>query len=127
MTHKDIRPAKMLIHPSAWTSRADVHWIGSLIGVVIFTIGVFIIIQCIFMYLPLTYPMYGASLFAGNDFARSTLACGAIHFSSPMFHNLGIGPGVSLLGGLTCGGVVGVFVLYIFGHKLRARSRFAAK
>jgi len=110
-----------------WTSTPKIHWIVSIIGVAIFTIGVFLIIQCIFLYLPLTYPQYAASLFAGNDFSRSTLAAGAIHFSRPLFLNLGVGPGVSLLAALTCACIAGVYILYFFGDKLRARSRFAAK
>jgi DHA1 family multidrug resistance protein-like MFS transporter len=110
-----------------WSSRPDIHWIVSCIGIVITTIGIFLIIQCIFLYLPLVYPQYAASLFAGNDFARSALAAGAIHFSSPLFHNLGVDRGVSLLGGLTVGCSVGVYVLFFLGEKLRAKSRFAAK
>jgi DHA1 family multidrug resistance protein-like MFS transporter len=110
-----------------WTAREDIHWIVSCIGIVITTIGIFLIIQCIFLYLPLSYPQYAASLFAGNDFARSALAAGAIHFSYPLFHNLGVDKGVSLLGGLTVGCSVGVFVLFFMGEKLRAKSRFAAK
>jgi DHA1 family multidrug resistance protein-like MFS transporter len=110
-----------------WTSRSDVHWIVSCIGIVITTIGIFLIIQCIFLYLPLVYPQYAASLFAGNDFARSALAAGAIHFSYPMFHNLGVDKGITLLAGLTIGCSVGVYVLFFFGEKLRAKSRFAAK
>jgi len=134
----------------AWTGNNSpkIHWIVPTIGVVIFTIGeigrshnldesvmltmsshtgIFLLFQCIFIYIPLTYPQYAASLFAGNDFARSATAAGAIHFSPPLFHNLGVGPGVSLLAGLTCGGVIGIYVLYFYGAALRARSRFAAK
>ncbi|KAF2630324.1 MFS general substrate transporter [Macroventuria anomochaeta] len=110
-----------------WTAREDVHWIVSCIGIVITTIGIFLIIQCIFLYLPLSYPQYAASLFAGNDFTRSALAAGSIHFSYPMFHNLGVDKGITLLAGLTVGCSVGVYVLYFYGEKLRARSRFAAK
>jgi MFS transporter, DHA1 family, multidrug resistance protein len=110
-----------------WTSKPSIFWIASVIGITLFTIGVFIIIQCIFVYLPLTYPQYAASLFAGNDFTRSTLACGAIHFSRPLYGNLGVGRGCSLLGGLTGGCIIGVFVLFFYGDKLRARSKFAAK
>jgi DHA1 family multidrug resistance protein-like MFS transporter len=33
--------------------------------------------QCIFVYLPFVYPQYSASLFAGNDAARSFLAFAA--------------------------------------------------
>ncbi|KAL1608104.1 hypothetical protein SLS60_003043 [Paraconiothyrium brasiliense] len=118
-------PAGLFIF--GWTSDPKIHWIVSCIGIVITTIGIFLIIQCVFLYLPLVYPQYAASLFAGNDFMRSALATGAIHFSSPMFRNLGIGRGISLLAGLTVGCSVGVYVLFLFGHKLRARSRFAAQ
>ncbi|KAK4501470.1 hypothetical protein PRZ48_007279 [Zasmidium cellare] len=76
-----------------WTSDPDIYWIVSVIGIMIFTIGIFIIMQCIFVYLPLVYPQYAASLFAGNDFARSTLAFAAVLFSRPMYINLNIGPG----------------------------------
>lgn len=110
-----------------WTANPSIHWIVSCIGIVITTIGIFLIIQCIFLYLPLSYPQYAASLFAGNDFARSALAAGSIHFSYPMFHNLGVDRGISLLAGLTVGCSIGVYVLFFFGAKLRAKSRFAAK
>ncbi|KAF1362038.1 MFS general substrate transporter [Lizonia empirigonia] len=78
---------------SSRSSRASVHWVVSCIGIGITSIGIFLIIQCIFLYLPLSYPQYAASLFAGNDFLRSALAAGSIHFSTPMFHNLGVDRG----------------------------------
>jgi MFS transporter, DHA1 family, multidrug resistance protein len=111
----------------AWTSNPNIHWIVPTIGIMIFTSGIFVVIQCIFIFLPMTYPQYAASLFAGNDFVRSSLACGAIHFSRPLFGNLGVGRGVSLLGGLTAGCCVGLYALWYFGARLRARSRFSAK
>lgn len=110
-----------------WTARASVPWIVPTLGIGIFTLGVFIVIQCIFVFLPLTYPKYAASLFAGNDLVRSSLACGAIHFSPPLFRNLGIGRGISILGGLTGGCIIGLYALWYFGASLRARSRFATK
>ncbi|KAF2005513.1 MFS general substrate transporter [Amniculicola lignicola CBS 123094] len=110
-----------------WTADKDIHWIVSCIGIVITTIGIFLIIQCVFLYLPLSYPQYAASLFAGNDFLRSALAAGSIHFSYPMFRNLGVDKGITLLAGLTIGCSAGVYVLYFFGANLRAKSKFAAK
>ncbi|PYH90293.1 benomyl/methotrexate resistance protein [Aspergillus ellipticus CBS 707.79] len=110
-----------------WTSRESIHWIVSVIGILIYTIGIFMVIQCIFIYIPMTYPQYAASLFASNDFMRSALACGAILFARPLFVNLGVGKGVSLLAGLTVGCIGGMFALYYFGARLRARSRFTAK
>lgn len=112
-----------------WTgfNSPQIHWIVPTLGIVLFTIGIFILFQVVFIYIALTYPQYAASLFAGNDFARSSIAAGAIHFSRPMFLNLGVGPGVSLLAGLTFGGCIGIFVLWHYGAALRARSKFAAK
>ncbi|KAJ9288525.1 hypothetical protein DTO021C3_3777 [Paecilomyces variotii] len=108
-----------------WTARASVHWIVSIIGIVIYGASAFIVLQCIFVYIPLSYPQYAASLFAGNDFARSAFAFGAILFSRPMYINLGVAKGISLLAGLSVLGVIGLFVLYFYGAKLRARSTFA--
>jgi MFS transporter, DHA1 family, multidrug resistance protein len=112
-----------------WTSfnSPKIHWIIPTIGIVFFAFGIFILFQVIFIYIPLGYPQYAASLFAGNDLARASIAVGAIHFSRPMFLNLGVGPGVSLLAGLTFGGCAGIWALWYFGAALRARSKFAAQ
>lgn len=108
-----------------WTARASIHWIVPTIGITIYGASVFVVMQCIFVYVPLSYPQYAASLFAGNDFLRSALACGSILFARPLFLNLGVSKGVSLLGGLSVIGIIGMFLLYIYGAKLRARSKFA--
>ncbi|KAK3071364.1 hypothetical protein LTR53_008769 [Teratosphaeriaceae sp. CCFEE 6253] len=113
----------------AWTGdkEIDAPWIAPCIGATIFVIGVFILMQCVFVYLPLVYPQYAASLFAGNDFARSSLAFAAVMFSRPMFLAMGVGPGTSLLAAVTAACIGGIFILYIYGDRLRARSRFSAK
>jgi DHA1 family multidrug resistance protein-like MFS transporter len=97
----------------------------SIVGIGVYATGAFILFQCIFMYLPLTYPQYAASLFAANDLCRSALAAGSIIFAHPLYVNLGIGRGISILGGLMVGGVFGVWALYFYGARLRARSKFA--
>lgn len=76
-------------------------------------------------YVPISYPKYAASLFAGNDFFRSALACGSILFAEPLFGNLGVARGTTLLGGLSTIGIIGIFLLYIYGARLRALSKFA--
>ncbi|EXJ73658.1 uncharacterized protein A1O5_03420 [Cladophialophora psammophila CBS 110553] len=108
-----------------WTSTPHIHWIVSIIGITFYAVGAFILFQCIFMYLPLTYPQYAASLFAANDLCRSALAAGSIIYAHPLYVNLGIGRGISLLGGLLGGGVIGIWALWYFGASLRARSKFA--
>ncbi|EXJ87921.1 hypothetical protein A1O1_04848 [Capronia coronata CBS 617.96] len=109
----------------AWTARPHVHWIVSLVGAAVSMTGVFIITQCMFIYLPFTYPRYSGSLFAANGFARSACATGAVLYARPMFARLGIAGGVSLLAGLTVLCTFGIYVLYFYGARLRRKSRFA--
>ena len=111
----------------AWTSSPAIHWIAPLVGVGTYNAGVFIVFQCIFMYIPLSYPQYAASLFAANDFARSALSFAAILFAGPMFSSLGVARGVTLLAGFTVLGIPGIWGLYHWGPSLRARSRFTIK
>ncbi|OJJ67355.1 hypothetical protein ASPBRDRAFT_69012 [Aspergillus brasiliensis CBS 101740] len=99
----------------AWTSTPSIHWIVSLVGIAISMCGVFIITQCMFIYLPFTYPRYAGSLFAANGLARSLLAGASILFSRPMFEGIKVSGGVTLLASLS--------VLCIVA-RLRERSRF---
>lgn len=109
----------------AWTARASIHWIAPTIGITIYGATVFIVMQCLFVYIPLSYPKYAASLFAANDFFRSALACGSVLFAHPLFGNLGVARGTSLLGGLSVIGIIGIWLLYIYGARLRSLSKFA--
>ena len=81
--------------------------------------------QCIIVYVPLTYPKYAASLFAANDFCRSAFAAAAILFAHPLFENLGIGRGISVLAGCSVLGFIGMVYLQSYGAALRAKSKFS--
>jgi DHA1 family multidrug resistance protein-like MFS transporter len=90
-------------------------------------IGCYPIMQAIFMYLPFTYPQYAASLFAANDFARSSFAAGRILFSGTIVLTLDVAKGCTLLAGLSCGCTILFYLLFFYGANLRKRSRFAVK
>lgn len=109
----------------AWTARESIHFIVPTLGITIYGSTVFIVFQCLFIYIPLTYPKYAASLFAANDFFRSALACGSVLIAHPLFTNLGVAKGVSVLGGLSVIGIIGIWLLFLFGARLRAMSTFA--
>jgi MFS transporter, DHA1 family, multidrug resistance protein len=81
--------------------------------------------QSLFIYIPFSYPKYAASLFAENSIWRSVTAGASVIFARPLFINLGIHKGVTLLAGLSVGGILGMIALYVFGKRLRARSKFA--
>lgn len=110
-----------------WAANPKVHWIVPTIGIVIYPACVYVLMQSIFLYIPACYPQYAASVFAATDFTRSAFACGAVVFSRPLYENLGVGPGCSLLAGLTVGCIVGIYMLYNFGERLRLRSKFVSK
>ncbi|KAI5474750.1 hypothetical protein MNV49_002528 [Pseudohyphozyma bogoriensis] len=109
----------------AWTSRTSVNWSGSLIGTGIYAAANFVTLQCLFFYIVLSYPAYAASILAANDFLRALAATGFLHIGIPMFRTLHIDGGVSLLAGLTCFGVPGIWLIYHYGARLREKSRFA--
>jgi DHA1 family multidrug resistance protein-like MFS transporter len=110
-----------------WASRPTIHWIVPTIGIAIYPACVFILMQCVFLYVPACYPHYAASVFAATDFTRSAFACGAVMFSRPLYVHLGVGVGCSILAALTVVCAVGVHLLYRFGEALRRRSRFEEK
>jgi DHA1 family multidrug resistance protein-like MFS transporter len=111
----------------AWTSRSDIHSIVSLIGVALSSFGIFFTMQSMFLYVPLCYPTYAPSLLAANSLSRSIFAVAAILYAPLMFAATGLGGGVSFVAGvfLSCWG--GLIFLYLFGAKLRAKSRFAVR
>ncbi|KAH6648043.1 major facilitator superfamily domain-containing protein [Truncatella angustata] len=110
-----------------WAANASVHWIVPTLGIVIYPAGVFVLMQCMFMYIPASYPQYAASLFAASDATRCSFACAAVLFATPLYKNLGIGPGCSLLAGLTILCAFGLYGLYRYGAALRARSKITVK
>lgn len=66
-------------------------------------------------------------MFAAADFMRSAVACGAVVFSRPLFVNLGVGGGCSLLAGLTVLCVRGIYFLRFYGGVVRRRSGFGGR
>ncbi|KAJ6783443.1 hypothetical protein PWT90_01690 [Aphanocladium album] len=109
----------------AWTARSSIHWVVPLVGLGIFVVGHFWVMQSLFIYIPLSYPKYAASLFAGNSIWRSGIACGSVIFARPLFINLGVDWGTTLLAFFSVVGIFGTIGLYVFGKKLRAKSKFA--
>ncbi|BGP51955.1 hypothetical protein JCM10450v2_007915 [Rhodotorula kratochvilovae] len=109
----------------AWSSYRECHWSGPLFGTALYVASNINTFQCVFYYIILAYPKYAASVLAANDFIRSSIAAGLLHGATPLFRSrAGIHGGVSLLGGLAACGIVGIWVLYLQGASLRAKSRF---
>lgn len=76
-------------------------------------------------YLVDVYGLYAASATAANTFLRSIMAAGLPMASRPMFHTLGVGPAMSILGAVSAALVPVPFIFMKYGLALRKRSKFA--
>lgn len=108
-----------------WTSRADIHWIVPIIGSGFFSVGAFSLFNSVLNYLGDAYPEYAASVFAGNDFFRSSFGAGFPLFANAMYRYLGVGKASSVLGGLSVGFIPIPFLLYFYGERIRRASKRA--
>ncbi|OCK86379.1 benomyl/methotrexate resistance protein [Lepidopterella palustris CBS 459.81] len=110
-----------------WTARADVHWIVPIIGSSFFSVAAFLLFNSVLSYLSDAYPDYAASVFAGNDFMRSSFGAGFPLFAGAMYRNLGVNWASSTLAFLSIAFIPIPFVLYVYGERLRRMSKHARK
>ncbi|KAG0154205.1 hypothetical protein PDIDSM_1585 [Penicillium digitatum] len=72
-----------------------------------------------------TYGPYAASAVSANTILRSVLACALPVAAAPMAHTMGIGPAMSLLGGVSCLVLPVPFLFMKYSPTLRQKSKFA--
>ncbi|KAJ7660023.1 major facilitator superfamily domain-containing protein [Mycena rosella] len=116
-------PTSLLLF--GFSSKASVHWIVPVIGAALYLPGIFLNFQSILMYVTSAYPAYAASVLAGNDLFRSTIASVFPLFGRTFFTNLGLGPGSALLAGISFLLMPVFWLLLKYGHVLRQRSKYA--
>ncbi|PPQ87955.1 hypothetical protein CVT25_001140 [Psilocybe cyanescens] len=102
-----------------WTSKASIHWIVPTIGAALYLPGLFLLFQSVLVYLPSSYPKHAASILAGNDLFRSTVAGCFPLFGTPLYHRLTIGGGCSMLAGISIALIPGLWILYKWYNTLR--------
>ncbi|KAH9907885.1 MFS general substrate transporter [Xylariomycetidae sp. FL2044] len=105
--------------------RADVHWIVPAASGILTGFGLMAIFLQSLNYLVDAYLMFAASAIAGNTFLRSLCGAGFPLFATYMFNGLGIEWAATLLGCVAAILVPIPVVFYLYGHKIRAKSRFA--
>ena len=110
-----------------WSAQARTHWIMPNIGACIFATGTIVSFQCIQTYVVDAYTRFAASGIAAATVLRSLAGFGFPLFAPYMYNTLDYGWGNSLLAFIAIGlGIPAPFLLWKFGEKLRARSKFAA-
>ncbi|KAL1874060.1 hypothetical protein Plec18167_005993 [Paecilomyces lecythidis] len=110
-----------------WSVQARIHWVMPNVGIVIFSFGSIICLQCMQTYVIDSYARFAASGMAAAVVLRSLAGFGFPLFAPYMYQRLQYGWGNTLLALLSI--VIGVpapWVFWLWGSKLRAMSQYAS-
>jgi multidrug resistance protein len=110
----------------AWTNGPEVHWIVSIISTVLFGFGNVLLTICLLNYLIDSYVIYAASVLAGGAVLRSAMAAAFPLFTGTMYEKLGLHWAATIPAFLSLACVPFPFVIYKYGHRIRARCKYAA-
>ncbi|KAI8634234.1 major facilitator superfamily transporter [Xylariaceae sp. FL1651] len=105
--------------------REDVHWIVPAASGILTGFGLLTIFLQALNYLVDAYLMFAASAIAGNTFLRSLFGAVFPLFATYLFNGIGIQWASTLLGAIAAILVPIPAIFYLYGHKIRAKSRFA--
>jgi multidrug resistance protein len=109
-----------------WSAQAHWHWIVPNIGAFIFSMGTIAAFQCVTTYLVDSYTRFAASAIAAVTVLRSLAGFGFPLFAPYLYDALGYGWGNSVVGfAAICIGFPAPVLLWLFGEKLRKKSKFA--
>ncbi|KAH0265281.1 MFS general substrate transporter, partial [Aureobasidium melanogenum] len=108
-----------------WTADPSIPWPSCVVAAAFIGAGFNIIFQQCINFLVDTYLLYAASAVSANTFLRSIIAGGLPLAARPMFNNLGVGPAMSILGGVAALALPVPFIFMKYGLKLRKMSKFA--
>jgi len=112
----------------AWSSKASVHWIVPVLGMVPFAWGNLCIFISGCMYLIDTYAaLTAASAIAANGLLRYIFGGAFPLFTIYMYERLGIGWATSLLGFVGLAMLPIPWVMYKWGEQIRGSSHFETK
>ncbi|KAI8618117.1 MFS multidrug transporter [Chytriomyces sp. MP71] len=110
-----------------WSAENAVHWIVPDIGIMLFSMSVNVTFQALTVYTVDVYMMYSASALAAVSSLRSLAGFGFPLFADNLYDQLGYGWGNSVLAFV--GIVIGIpapILLYVYGERIRARSKFGS-
>ncbi|KAJ9635005.1 hypothetical protein H2204_005960 [Knufia peltigerae] len=110
-----------------WTADPKYSWALPSVAAGFIGAGFNITFQQCLNYLADTYGPLAASAMAANTFLRSLLAFGLPLAARPLFLNLGVAPGSSLLGGISCVALPVPLLLMKYGRQLREKSKYTPK
>ena len=117
-------PIGILIY--GWSANAQLFWLIPNIGAFIFGMGTIAAFQCVTTYLVDSYTRFAASAIAAVTVLRSLAGFGFPLFAPALYAALGYGWGNSVVAfAAICIGFPSPVLLWLFGEKLRKKSKYA--
>ncbi|KAJ3975701.1 MFS polyamine transporter [Lentinula raphanica] len=116
-------PCGMFIY--AWSTFTDVPWIALTIGITIFVHGTFIIYLAVFTYLADCYGPFASSALAGQSLCRNIAATAFPLFTQQMYAEMSYKWANTMFGCIACLLMPIPFILFFYGPRIRARSKFS--
>ncbi|PGH16568.1 hypothetical protein AJ79_01674 [Helicocarpus griseus UAMH5409] len=110
-----------------WTSRPDIPWIATIIGVFMMGFGFYTLFTSSLNYLIDTFPRWSASALATNTIARSAFSAAFPLIVPPMYHRLGNGWAFSVFGFFAVLNVPIPFVFWVYGERIRGMGKYTAR
>lgn len=111
---------------AAWTAKpGDAPWIVPVIGLFLVGAGFFSIFQATLNYLVDTFTSVAASAIATQTFLRCCFAAGFPLAVTPLYHNIGVGPGGSIFAAFACLMIPVPYVFYTHGKRIRAANKWS--
>ncbi|CAK7210137.1 hypothetical protein SBRCBS47491_000669 [Sporothrix bragantina] len=115
-------PVGLIIY--GWTADKHVHWIVPMIGTGVMGVGMIGIMMCVQTYLVDAYTVHAASVMAANSVLRSTLGALLPLCGLQLYDAIGLGWGNTLLGGIALVLAPILWLLRIYGERIRKNPRF---
>lgn len=123
MTGCALNPASLFWF--GWCADKDVFWASPVVAAVPFAVGNIMIYSSGALYIMNSYgSLHGASALSANSLLRYAAGGAFPLFTVQMFSSMGIGWASSLLGFVSVALVPVPWVLYKYGHRIRAHSQY---
>ena len=108
-----------------WTAQEAIFWIAPIIGTAILSFGVVLIFISTKTYLVDAFPLHAASALTAGSILQSVFAAVIPLAGPPLFNNLGLGWGTSVLGFIALVFIPVPLLLIRYGEKYRAAKNGA--
>ncbi|CAO1605739.1 hypothetical protein XANCAGTX0491_009245 [Xanthoria calcicola] len=108
-----------------WTARPSISYWSPLVASVLFGYGILCVFISSYQYIIDSYETYSASALASVTLIRYVAAGGSVEYAIPFYTNLGVPWTCTILGAISALCVPLPYLFFVFGPKIRNRSKYA--